>query len=86
MLSCNLQSTRTIGACRGTSGYAHLKCLAQAAESAHNWVQCQTCKAFYTGAALVGLARAGVKARAGAAEDDLERLHAARRPAPFLFF
>ena len=51
-------------ACRGDAGLAHIACLVQAAESqlAHRgdavWVECQTCKHYFTGAMKAGLAAA----------------------------
>ena len=44
--------------CRGSAGFAHMRCLVEAAE--HNpdsWTDCQTCKNEYTGAVELRLAR-----------------------------
>ena len=51
-------------ACRGSAGFAHLPCLVAAARNqlgpqpAEYWHTCPTCKQGYTGATLLGLARA----------------------------
>jgi tetratricopeptide (TPR) repeat protein len=45
--------------CRGTAGYAHIRCLIAAAKNkAKSWHSCPTCKQEYTGRAALGLARA----------------------------
>ena len=57
-------------ACRGSAGHAHLQCLVSSARTRHEalpqlhperlqyWHSCPTCKQGFTGAVLVGLARA----------------------------
>lgn len=46
-------------ACRGTSGWAHLRCMVEAAKSnPASWTDCPVCKHEYHGAVMLGLARA----------------------------
>jgi hypothetical protein len=66
-------------ACRGSAGFAHLKCLINAAwANTQSWYTCPTCKQRWTGALNLGLCRARVELAASLPEADVEaRLDAA---------
>ena len=65
-------------ACRGSAGFAHLRCLVEAAEhNVDSWTTCPVCRQEYTGEADVGLARTRwERVRERPAEDE-ERLFVA---------
>ena len=64
--------------CRGGSGFAHLACIAKAAQTmnARMWQECPTCKQEWTGQMELGLTRARVASLASRPEGDWERLNA----------
>ena len=65
-------------ACRGGSGFAHVACIAKAAQETNEdmWTHCPTCKQMWTGQMALGLARAEVASLASRPEQDWERLDA----------
>ena len=65
-------------ACRGGSGFAHVACVAKAAQETNErmWQFCPTCKQKWTGEMALGLARAEVASLASRPEGDFERLNA----------
>jgi hypothetical protein len=78
-------------ACRGDGGLAHINCMVQAAvwqqarRGADAWCECQTCKQFFTGAMLTGLAKAWWTRVRDYEEDNDERLGAAGNLAQSLY-
>ena len=65
-------------ACRGGSGFAHVACIAKAAQETNEdmWEDCPTCKQMWTGQMALGLARACVASQASRPEEDRARLNA----------
>jgi tetratricopeptide (TPR) repeat protein len=65
-------------ACRGGSGFAHVACIATAAQETNEdmWHYCPTCKQMWTGQMALGLARAHVASLASLPEGDWDRLNA----------
>ena len=65
-------------ACRGGSGFAHVACIAKAAQEMNTrmWQHCPTCKQMWTGQMELQLARARVASLASRPEGDEDRLTA----------
>jgi hypothetical protein len=65
-------------ACRGGSGFAHVACIAKAAQEMNYtiWQFCPTCKQEWTGQMALGLARARAASVASLPEEDRARLNA----------
>ena len=65
-------------ACRGSSGFAHVACVAKAAQTTSDtmWQECPTCKQEWSGQMELGLARAEVASLSSRPEGDRRRLNA----------
>eukprot|EP01046_Picozoa_sp_COSAG06_P077370 COSAG06_NODE_25158_length_643_cov_1.720588_1_plen_155_part_10 len=65
-------------ACRGSSGFAHVACVAKAAQTTSDtmWQECPTCKQEWSGQMELGLARAEVASLSSRPPGDQRRLNA----------